>query len=307
MESKMGYKRRCSMRCADRGVIVDRFVQHPKRLPCFYFLTHMHSDHMMGLNPRRPPANIRALCGSAETLSLFAAKNPGWKRFNIPFVVIQPNQWMRIEDLYVLATDAHHIPGSLMYAFRFADGFTACFTGDFRLHKREHRKWARAVGRCDWLGIDASRSEVLDLPPLHASAAALRRVVNTQQQRVYVTGKQQGCEELLKATHLPITVADDFPNAAWVRAWLGKQAQPHAKLVLCHRYPDPRTNCVIQPSMQWHVCLQSNKQWARQQNGRWRMLYSSHAGGLEMKTLLSWLRPLSTETCHDSIGKSACR
>ena len=297
------YKRQCALHCANRGVIVDRFSQHGA--PALYFLTHMHADHMLGFNARRPPRGIRAICGSAATLSMFKQRAVGWRRFRVPSVVIQPGKWMRIDDVHVLAVNAHHMLGSLMYAFRSSDGYVAVYSGDFRLHAAEHKAWARQIGSAvHWLGIDASRNE-LQLPSIAESARELRRAA-LQHGTVFITAKQHGIDELVQPTGLPFSVTDDYPDASWIRQWM-KSAPGKPNIVLCHRYPDPKTAFVIQPTMQWHVCKETTDTWMQQSNGRWRFLYSAHASGKEVAALTQMLKPQSVTACHVPIGKSACK
>lgn len=101
-----------------------------------YFLTHLHADHTNGLSPtwKRGP-----LFCSRITAKLFPFKFPGFKLSLLR--VLEIGQWHSISlvspttgsgtTVDVMAFDAQHCPGAVMYLFR---GEFGCmlFTGDFR-------------------------------------------------------------------------------------------------------------------------------------------------------------------------------
>ncbi|CAL5391335.1 unnamed protein product [Camellia sinensis] len=101
-----------------------------------YFLTHLHADHTNGLSStwKRGP-----LYCSRITAKLFSSKFPGFKLSLLRILDI--GQWNSIPlvspttesntTVNVIAIDAHHCPGAVMYLFR---GEFGCmlYTGDFR-------------------------------------------------------------------------------------------------------------------------------------------------------------------------------
>ncbi|XP_028071121.1 5' exonuclease Apollo-like isoform X2 [Camellia sinensis] len=116
----------------DRGMIsVERWSEGRQ----VYFLTHLHADHTNGLSStwKRGP-----LCCSRITAKLFASKFPGFKLSLLRILDI--GQWNSIPlvspttesntTVNVIAIDADHCPGAVMYLFR---GEFGCmlYTGDF--------------------------------------------------------------------------------------------------------------------------------------------------------------------------------
>ncbi|CAL5336603.1 unnamed protein product [Camellia sinensis] len=117
----------------DVGMIsVDRWSEGSQ----VYFLTHLHADHTNGLSStwKRGP-----LFCSRITAKLFSSKFPGFKLSLLR--ILDVGQWNSIPlvspttesntTINVIAIDAHHCPGAVMYLFR---GEFGCmlYTGDFR-------------------------------------------------------------------------------------------------------------------------------------------------------------------------------
>uniref|UniRef100_A0A7N0ZUW6 Protein artemis n=1 Tax=Kalanchoe fedtschenkoi TaxID=63787 RepID=A0A7N0ZUW6_KALFE len=117
----------------EAGLIsVDRWAEGSQS----YFLTHLHSDHTNGLSPKwsRGP-----LFCSRITAKLFPCKFPG---FSLSLLrVLELGIWYHVPlvssltgsetVVSVMAIDAQHCPGAVMYLFRGAFGFML-YTGDFR-------------------------------------------------------------------------------------------------------------------------------------------------------------------------------
>ncbi|KAE8735798.1 DNA repair metallo-beta-lactamase family protein isoform 4 [Hibiscus syriacus] len=101
-----------------------------------YFLTHLHADHIKGLSSTWAKAPI--FC-SRITAKLFPFKFPN---FNLSLLhVLDLGSWHSLSLLspssasevtvQVMAIDAHHCPGAVMFLFRGESGCTLN-TGDFR-------------------------------------------------------------------------------------------------------------------------------------------------------------------------------
>ncbi|KAL4569796.1 hypothetical protein LXL04_025439 [Taraxacum kok-saghyz] len=117
----------------ERGMIsVDRWAEGSQ----LYFLTHLHADHTAGLSTRwkRGP-----LFCSRITAKLFSPKFPG---FDLTLLrVLEIGQWCSLSlvspssgletKVEVIAIDANHCPGAVMYLFR-GDFGSMLYTGDFR-------------------------------------------------------------------------------------------------------------------------------------------------------------------------------
>ncbi|CAK9161401.1 unnamed protein product, partial [Ilex paraguariensis] len=143
----------------EKGMIsVDRWSEGSQ----VYFLTHLHADHTNGLSPtwKRGP-----LFCSSVTAKLFPFKFPG---FNLSLLsVLDVTHWHSLSlispssgletTVQVMAIDAHHCPGAVMYLFR---GEFGCmlYTGDFRWETTSKRA---QIGRTTLL--NALKNEKLDI------------------------------------------------------------------------------------------------------------------------------------------------
>ncbi|XAR68060.1 hypothetical protein NMG60_11003058 [Bertholletia excelsa] len=124
----------------ERGMIsVDRWSDGSQ----VYFLTHLHADHTKGLSStwKRGP-----LFCSRTTAKLFPFKFPGFKLSLLRILdvghwhsisLVSPSTGFR-PKVDVMAIDAHHCPGAVMYVFC---GEFGCmlYTGDFRWEPTSER------------------------------------------------------------------------------------------------------------------------------------------------------------------------
>ncbi|XP_027061225.1 uncharacterized protein [Coffea arabica] len=124
----------------ESGIIsVDRWSQGSQA----YFLTHLHADHTRGLTPTWKWGPL--FC-SRITAKLFPLKFPQFKLsllrvldlghwYTLP--LFSPSSGQPI-TVHVMAIDAHHCPGAVMYLFR---GEFGCmlYTGDFRWERTSRR------------------------------------------------------------------------------------------------------------------------------------------------------------------------
>ncbi|KAF5741470.1 DNA repair metallo-beta-lactamase family protein putative isoform 1 [Tripterygium wilfordii] len=143
----------------EKGLIsVDRWSQGSQA----YLLTHLHSDHTSGLTSAwsRGP-----LFCSRITAKLFPFKFPD---FDLSLLrVLEDGSWYSVPlvspssgsetVVQVMAIDAHHCPGAVMFLFR---GNFGCllYTGDFRWEADSERaKKGRTILR------DALKNDVIDI------------------------------------------------------------------------------------------------------------------------------------------------
>ncbi|XP_052873357.1 uncharacterized protein LOC128278665 [Anopheles cruzii] len=90
-----------------------------------YFLTHFHADHYIGLKK----SFSKPLIMSPITARLV-------KTFiNVPeehYLLIDLHQAIVIDGVEIIALDANHCPGGIMFLFRLPNGTNILHTGDFR-------------------------------------------------------------------------------------------------------------------------------------------------------------------------------
>ncbi|XP_037916299.1 DNA cross-link repair 1A protein-like isoform X2 [Hermetia illucens] len=90
-----------------------------------YFLTHFHADHYIGLSKKfTKPVFLSAI--SARLVTTFLRTKPEYLH------IIDIGKPITINDIEVIATDANHCPGALMFIFKFKSGLCTLHTGDFR-------------------------------------------------------------------------------------------------------------------------------------------------------------------------------
>ncbi|KFD61523.1 hypothetical protein M514_26336 [Trichuris suis] len=123
--------------------VVDAFMYGYLPKVQMYFLSHFHSDHYSGLNRRfsMPIYCSKVIVNatmSAEvafahyqvTARLVALKLKVDRRF---LHVLELNHWSILPDgTAVMAIDANHCPGALMFIFKTKNGENILHTGDFR-------------------------------------------------------------------------------------------------------------------------------------------------------------------------------
>ncbi|GMH07195.1 hypothetical protein Nepgr_009035 [Nepenthes gracilis] len=113
-------------------IAVDRWTEGSQ----LYFLTHLHADHTRGLSSTWARGPI--FC-SRITAKLFPFRFPD---FNLSLLrVVEVGSWHTLSLVSlatgspavaeVMAIDAHHCPGSVMFLFRGEFGYLL-YTGDFR-------------------------------------------------------------------------------------------------------------------------------------------------------------------------------
>ncbi|XVE66276.1 hypothetical protein DITRI_Ditri08aG0067700 [Diplodiscus trichospermus] len=143
----------------EKGLIsVDRWAEGSQA----YFLTHLHADHTQGLTSTWAKAPI--FC-SHLTAKLLPFKFPNFKLSLLHVLdlgswhtlsLISPSTGAKIA-VQVMAIDAHHCPGAIMFLFRGEFGYLLN-TGDFRWEKNSQRA---KLGR--EMLLNALKDHVLDV------------------------------------------------------------------------------------------------------------------------------------------------
>ncbi|XP_049293611.1 uncharacterized protein LOC125769140 [Anopheles funestus] len=90
-----------------------------------YFLTHFHADHYIGLKK----TFSKPLIMSSITARLVKTFINVSEEF---YQVIDLHQSIVIDDIEIIALDANHCPGGIMFLFRLPNGSNILHTGDFR-------------------------------------------------------------------------------------------------------------------------------------------------------------------------------
>lgn len=91
----------------------------------FYFLTHFHADHYIGLR-KKFSHTIYLSEITAKLVRAFIGVSEEYLKIvhvNVPFY---------IDDVQIIPLNANHCPGALLFLFQFPDGRNILHTGDFR-------------------------------------------------------------------------------------------------------------------------------------------------------------------------------
>lgn len=91
----------------------------------FYFLTHFHSDHYNGLRK----SFVGTIVCSSITAKLVMSQIGVAEN---QFIIVDPHQPTMIDGSNVIAVDAFHCPGAVMFLMIMPNGKRILHTGDFR-------------------------------------------------------------------------------------------------------------------------------------------------------------------------------
>uniref|UniRef100_A0A182NQ14 DNA cross-link repair 1A protein n=1 Tax=Anopheles dirus TaxID=7168 RepID=A0A182NQ14_9DIPT len=90
-----------------------------------YFLTHFHADHYIGL--KKTFAKPLIMSGTtARLVKTFINVSEEY------YHLIELHESIMIDNVEIIALDANHCPGGVMFLFRLPDGTNTLHTGDFR-------------------------------------------------------------------------------------------------------------------------------------------------------------------------------
>ncbi|KAF9590362.1 hypothetical protein IFM89_033888 [Coptis chinensis] len=171
----------------EKGIIsVDKWTESSQA----YFLTHLHSDHTKGLSSNW---NKGPLFCSSITAKLFPSKFPDFKSSLLIKVLeigshysislFSPSSGAEI-TVQVMAIDADHCPGAVMYLFRGEFG-CVLYTGDFRWEGISEKALLGKSMLLNALGSDRIDVLYLDNTYCNPSYSFPPREVVAQQIRVW--------------------------------------------------------------------------------------------------------------------------
>uniref|UniRef100_A0A6E8W2B3 DNA cross-link repair 1A protein n=2 Tax=Anopheles coluzzii TaxID=1518534 RepID=A0A6E8W2B3_ANOCL len=125
--SKSGKKIMCPSYkiIAGTNFAVDAFRYGDIEGVTHYFLTHFHADHYIGLKK----TFSKPLIMSSITARLVKAFINVAEEF---YQIVELHQSIVIDDVEIIALDANHCPGGIMFLFRLPNGSNVLHTGDFR-------------------------------------------------------------------------------------------------------------------------------------------------------------------------------
>ncbi|XP_037082329.1 protein artemis-like [Pollicipes pollicipes] len=303
----------------------------------FFFLSHLHTDHMRGLRSRALQEALKALpeprlfCSRQSAALLASWRDFGQLRpYLCPLEVGEPRQLT--DRLLVTLLPAGHCPGSVMLLFE-AGGGTVLYTGDFRMGAAELRGLAPlhdAAGRpkqLDLLYVDTTFCTPgrRDLPDRQRSADRVVQLVcewlarDPRHRANLVCHARYGYEHvfsrLREATGQPVHVSPDklalYERLPEIAACL--TPRPHETRV--HSCP-PYSSCLLEVgegslrtvklSTLYFFIDQSVDTMVLQVGAAqdYRVLYSFHASLRQVEEMVRYLRPARVVPCVEPVGGS---
>jgi hypothetical protein len=241
-------------RILPEGIVVDRFHKGGK----YYFLSHLHTDHMSGLHRFSGKLYV-----SPETRHLLERGT-----------VIPYNQWVDMPFGAVAAIPAGHCTGSVMWAFH-VDQTYWLFTGDWMWYPgiRNNIILQELVGKLDWILYDNTLSNV-NMPP-NSKASDVAAWFAKHPQGV-IHARSLGLEQLI-----PINVlqGNNFMKKVSTPSGYPVTSQPQ------------KGQPVLRLSCAWY--LHGKTQTADKHH----LMYRTHATASETRRLIKWLKPKVAQPC----------
>ncbi|XP_066191924.1 5' exonuclease Apollo [Sylvia atricapilla] len=259
-----------------------------------FFLSHMHSDHTVGLSSTWS----RPLYCSPVTARLLH------RRLQVPMCCIRPlevGQTHVVDEVTVTLIDSNHCPGSVMFLFEGTFG-TILYTGDFRYTSTMQAEPVLRGRHIDRLYLDNTHCHPRRALPSQAMATRqIARLIRAHPQHhvvigVYTLGKETLLAELAlefgtwvvvspwRLEHMQMLGLPDVftaeEGAGWIRAVDVAEIRRDALIAWNKLHPTiaiiptGRLVKVTHPSI--HV-----------------IPYSDHSSFEELREFVKWLRPCS--------------
>lgn len=300
------------------GVCVDYFDKPDEET--LYFLSHCHTDHMIGIQSLSTIPNAKLIV-SKMTQSILNNVYPELEP--ILETIDTGNEKLYTltngEQILCTALPAGHCPGSVMFYFQ-TETVNVLYTGDFRW-KTSDLKQLKILDRIkqdlNAIYIDSTFMvpEFNEFPGQKDSVGVVEKLVNEwlklspNNNRVFLEiparfGSEYLLLELYKRLHLDMHLCDVdqgclLPFIPEMKHFIVPQLNDSVKIVVGMR------NTQLNPRFQWRRIRPSAMYWANWKQGDpvmkpddhrrelFRICYSSHSSCSEIMALLNLLQPHS--------------
>ncbi|XP_041457763.1 protein artemis-like [Lytechinus variegatus] len=309
-------------------ISIDRFQGDAVLKARGYFLSHCHSDHMVGLSSKkfadRLKCNPHIKLYCSEVTFEFLLTDERYKHlqaslFSLPIeqtsTVTLVNEFNGQEEkLLVTLLPAGHCPGSVMFLFEGSEG-TVLYTGDFRLAKGEAARMdplhsGSRVKDISSVYLDTTFCvpEAMFIPSREESKDALLDLVDRQISKSAGHMVKLNCKAKYGYEYLFVELSKTFNQKVHVSDTLMKQYD---------RVPDLCTHLTTEGSLtQIHACrygpcslkkatdilsIQPSTMWftgnarpddvIRKIGRRYRLCFSFHSSFSEIRDFLAYIRP----------------
>lgn len=165
----------------------------------YFFLSHGHNDHMLGLKLSLSDPDSTIVC-SKETFAVIKVLH-GVPRERC--LIINPNQSLDFDSYIIHALDANHCLGSLMFIIESEEGLKEVYTGDFRFGSPIMDELELIEGADHiWLDYTYGGNPIFQFPERTALISEIITLIlsenNYPERDVWIAAYQIGKELLLK-------------------------------------------------------------------------------------------------------------
>uniref|UniRef100_A0A8D8NRU3 Protein artemis n=1 Tax=Culex pipiens TaxID=7175 RepID=A0A8D8NRU3_CULPI len=306
------------------GISVDRFTEANRIKSNVFFLSHCHTDHMLGLQDPEPlPGPIYTSSISAVFLKHRYPQLAGCIRtLDLGTTSIDMSTGSYPTHLTVTTLPAGHCPGSVMFLFETERDRNILYTGDFRLSPKDLRSLlplqsitlhvlyldttffnrtytyfpsqseslAKIVQLTkEWLERDPRNVISFRLPALYGSEFLFIELARQLQQRIHVNAQEAQQYRYLASLDDAITSADGSRIHACLRT-----SNANYRKLPCQPELDPKYVRVLRPSaLRWRNLKQGESYcWRLRKNEEeFGICYSNHASCGELEDFLRYLKP----------------
>ncbi|CAF0802947.1 unnamed protein product [Adineta ricciae] len=299
-------------------ISVDSFTQNNCQTSRVFFISHIHTDHLRGLddetfsNYAKSNRATRIYC--SEATRYFLSQLSAYKHLSQFYSVLNVDQPFTIQNpendnssVTVTCFGAGHCPGSLMLLFEGLYG-TVLYTGDFRLysHQSNRHRVILSKKRIDSLYIDMTFFEpsIRQLPQREQACEKLIDFIQQNQDRRFYlkTSARVGYEYIYMSLYrhfaIPIHVSteqyhlyDCLPQVQQALTTDGQSTRLHACWPRCS-HTNPSIKIVL--SVLWFTLQQQQhfqSPLIQISIDFYRLCYSLHSSYNEICTFIKQISP----------------
>ena len=176
----------------------------------YFFLSHAHADHTVGIKSMLSSPDSTIVCSEATSAALKIL-------YRIPrekCLIIEPGQSLDFDSFVVHALDANHCLGSLMFAIQSSNNEKEVYTGDFRLGKPILDEFELLQNASLlWMDYTYGNKPRYNFPSRETLISEILTLIlsewNDSEKEIWIAAYQIGKEKLLK------TISDALNVKIW--------------------------------------------------------------------------------------------
>ena len=281
------------------GICVDRGSK-PCHIAKYFFLTHAHGDHTVGLfSKQNEQKDVYCSYITAKILP----------KHNLHIHTMKMDKEYRLENgVSVWAIPSYHVDGSCMFLFHI-ENQRILFTGDFRFNQCFLNHKLLTSGKIDKVYYDDSFSKIdIDLPTTQDSYRTFSKAMHELENSavvIRINMSSMGFEPILRKfsqhTGCNYALSDCFKDVYrghQIRQLMGKHIHARSRVILSHRDHDDRSQGAwIMPSATYF--LQKDK--VMDEHPCVRVFHATHSNREEVQRFLNLVGAKENIACLDLI------